>query len=171
MNREEKGLQNLVLVPLLRWLAAVWIVTKLTSVIITVVNVRILGSASIAAALFDGLTMLVIVAVLIYALSFLMPQVANTNTIINIPIATLLRYSIIAVLGLGILNMILASAASNIIGGSSTAQLFFDNIVWVAIAVIIFYVFSLMIEARNLPDVVNIKSVDSSDKQDHTGNS
>ncbi|MBT7081881.1 MAG: hypothetical protein HN929_10505 [Chloroflexi bacterium] len=149
MSSGGKRILDFSLASLLRWLAAGWVIVKLTTVIITTVNVRFGGATVMSAAFFDGLMMLVIVGVLIYSLSFLLPQVTNMTTIVNTPISSLLRYAIIAVLGLGILNFILVAAASNLLGGATTTQLFMDDIVWIVIAVVVFYVFSLLIEAKN----------------------
>ena len=151
MDNDYLELPKMSLTSLLRWLAVLELIIGIAGVIVFAI---VFGAGvGTAALVFISLKGVVFIAILLYSLSYMMPSVKNMKTFLGMPIQKLLRYSIYAILTLGLIELILNITASALViaGGAFFMISIVTGLLSTITAAVVFLAVQLLIQAKKSP--------------------
>ncbi len=134
------------LVSILRWLAVSYVVLGIGAVIVLSI---ISPGIAVPAIVSTGLKDIVFVAMLLYAVSFTRPMISDMKTRFGVSIHKMLRYTIIAILILGLLELIFNIVAAAVLGTALFIYSIFVGILITIVATIVFYCVYLLIKDKS----------------------
>jgi len=150
-------LPKMSLTSLLRWLALLEVVVGTAGVIVFAI---VFGAGvGTAALVFISLKGVVFIAILLYSLSYMMPSVKSMKTFLGMPIQKLLRYSIYAILTLGLIELILNITASTLViaGGAFFMISIITGLLSTITAAVVFLAVQLLIQTKKTPETKETK--------------
>ena len=133
------------LVSILRWLAVSYVVLGIGATIVFSLGAGI----GVPAIVFTGLKNITFIAMLLYAVSFTRPMISDMKTRFGVSIHKMLRYTIIGIMILGLLELIFNIVAAAVLGTAFFIYSIFVGILITIVATIVFYCVYLLIKDKS----------------------